>query len=88
MLKPWHLHDKKKFVKSKKCSIEKIKDLEVRCVVFDCLHVVMFMSIDPNETIDDFKACGKEMVVESFDNLQPSVAWTRYFWAYYCQLNK
>jgi hypothetical protein len=29
----------------------------------------MFMSINPNETIDDFKAHGKEMVVESFDNL-------------------
>jgi hypothetical protein len=31
------------------------------------------MSINPYETIDDFKACGKEMVVESFDNLQLSV---------------
>jgi hypothetical protein len=28
------------------------------------------------------------MVVESFDNLQPSVAWTRYFRAYYCKFNK
>jgi hypothetical protein len=28
------------------------------------------------------------MVVESFDNLQPCVAWIRYFWAYYCKLNK
>jgi hypothetical protein len=45
------------------------KDLEVKCVVFDCLHMVMFMSINPNETIDNFKAHGKEMVVESFDNL-------------------
>ncbi len=48
---------------------KKNKDLEVKCVVFNCLHMVMFMSIDPNETIDDFKAHGKEMVVESFDNL-------------------
>jgi len=47
---------------------------------------VMFMSINPNETINDFKACRKE--VENFDNLQPGVAWTRYFWAYYCQLSK
>jgi len=45
--------------------------------------MVMFMSINPNETIDDFKACGKEMVVEIFDNLQSGVAWTRYFWALY-----
>jgi hypothetical protein len=54
--------------------MEKIKDSKVNCVVFDCLHMVMFMSINPNETIDDFKACGKEMVVENFDNLQPNVA--------------
>jgi hypothetical protein len=67
---------------------EKIKHLEVRCVVLDCFHMVMFMSINPNETIDDFKAHGKEMVVESFDNLQHGVVWTRYFRAYYCQLGK
>jgi hypothetical protein len=68
--------------------MEKIKDLEVRCAILDHLHMVMFMSINLDETIDDFKACGKEMVVESFDNLQPSVDWIKYFWAYYCQLNK
>jgi hypothetical protein len=50
--------------------------------------MVMFMSINLDETIDDFKARGKEMVVEIFNNLQPNVEWTRYFWAYYCQLNK
>jgi hypothetical protein len=68
--------------------MEKIKDLEVRHVVLDHLHMVMFMSINPNETIDDFKARGREMVVESFDNLQHGVDWTRYFGAYYCQFNK
>jgi hypothetical protein len=57
----------------------KIKDPKVRCAVLDHLHMVMFMSINPNETIDDFKAHGGEMVVESFDNLQLGVAWTRYF---------
>ncbi len=59
----------------------------VKHVILGHLHMVMFMSINPDETIDDFKACGKEMVVESFGNLQPSVAWTRYFWAYYCQFS-
>jgi hypothetical protein len=53
--------------------MEKIKDLEVRCAILDCLHMVMFMSINPNETIDDLKAHGREMAVESFDNLQPGV---------------
>jgi hypothetical protein len=63
-------------------SMEKIKDPKVRCVILD-----LFMSINLDETIKSFKACGKDMVVESFDNLQPSVAWTQYFWAYYCQFN-
>ncbi len=56
------------------CSMEKIKDSKVKHVVIDHLHMVMFMSINPNETIDDFKACGREMVVESFDNLQLGIA--------------
>jgi hypothetical protein len=68
-------------------SVEKIKDPKVMCVVLDHLHMVMFMSINPNETIGSFTICGKEMV-ENFDNLQPSVAWTKYFWAYYCQFGK
>jgi chromosomal replication initiation ATPase DnaA len=58
VLKAWCLH-----------SMEKIKDSKVKCVVLDCLHMVMLMSINQNETIDDFKAHGKEMAVESFDNL-------------------
>jgi hypothetical protein len=44
--------------------MEKIKDSEVKHVVLDHLHMVMFMSINPYETIDDFKAHGREMVVE------------------------
>jgi len=68
--------------------MEKIKDSEVRHVVLDGLHMVMFMSINPYETIDDFKARGREMVVESFDNLQLGVVSTRYFWAYSCQFSK
>jgi len=46
------------------------------------------MSINPNETIDDIKACGREVVVVNFDNLQLGVGWKKYFWAYYYQLNK
>ncbi len=69
-------------------SMDKIKDSKVRCVVLDHLHMVMFISINLYETIDDFKAHGREMVVESYDNLQANVSWTRYFWAYYFQLNK
>jgi hypothetical protein len=54
--------------------MEKIKDLELRSAVLDCLHMVMFMSINPYKTIDDFKACGREMVEENFDNLQPNLS--------------
>jgi hypothetical protein len=68
--------------------MKKIKDSEVRCAILDHLHMVMFMSINLDETIDDFKALGKEMVVENFHNLQPNVVWAKYFWAYYCQLGK
>jgi predicted CDP-diglyceride synthetase/phosphatidate cytidylyltransferase len=39
--------------------MEKIKDSKVRCAILDHLHMVMFMSINPNETIDDFKARGR-----------------------------
>jgi hypothetical protein len=54
--------------------MESTKDAKVKCAILNCLHTVMFMSIKPNETIKSFKARGKEMVVESFDNLQPYVA--------------
>ncbi len=65
MLKAWHLR-----------SMEKIKDPKVKCVILDHFHMMMFMCINPNEAIESFKACGREMVVESFDNLQLGVAWT------------
>jgi hypothetical protein len=35
--------------------MEKIKDSKVRCAILDHLHMVMFMSINLNETIDDFQ---------------------------------
>jgi hypothetical protein len=49
--------------------MEKINDSKVRCAILDHLHMVMFMSINLDETIDDFKACGKEMAVEILNNL-------------------
>jgi hypothetical protein len=58
VLKAWHLH-----------SMEKIKHSDVRHVVLYCLHVVMFMSINLDEIVNDFKAHGKELMMESFDNL-------------------
>jgi hypothetical protein len=68
--------------------MEKIKHSKVRHAVFNHLRMVLFMSINPNETINDFKAHGKEMVEEIFDNLPLCVASTKYFWVYYCQFSK
>jgi Na+/glutamate symporter len=45
-------------------SLEKIKDAKMRHAIFDCLYLVMFMSINLGETIELFKACGREKVVE------------------------
>jgi hypothetical protein len=50
--------------------MEKIQDSKVKRAILGHFHMVMVVSINPNETIDDFKACGRETVVESFDNLQ------------------
>jgi len=77
VLKAWRLH-----------SMEKILDPKVKRALLDHLHMVMFMSINLNETIESFKVHGNEIPMESFHNLQLGVVWTRYFWAYYCQPSK
>ncbi len=59
------------------------KELEVNRVILDHLHIMMFMSINCGKTIESFKTHGKEMVVESFNNLKLGVGRMRYFWAYY-----
>jgi hypothetical protein len=61
---------------------KKIKHVEVRQIIFDYLRIVMFISINPKETIVFFKTRGKEKVVECFHILQLGDAWTKYFWAY------
>lgn len=45
-------------------SVEKIKDVKMRHAIFDCLYLVMFMSINLGETIELFKTCGKEKMME------------------------
>jgi hypothetical protein len=65
-----------------------IKDVEVNHAILDCLHMVMCMSINPRKTIEFFKVLGKEKVVETLDTFKLCDAWTKYFWACYCQLGK
>jgi hypothetical protein len=49
-----------------------IKDVEVMHAILNCLHTMMVMSINPEKTIEFFKACGKGKVLECFDTLKPS----------------
>jgi Na+/glutamate symporter len=53
--------------------MEKIKDVKMRRAIFDCLYLVMFMSINPGETIELFKACGKEKMMECLIALNPVI---------------
>jgi hypothetical protein len=39
--------------------MEKIKDKKMRLAILDGLHEVMYMSINPYESIESFKDCGK-----------------------------
>jgi hypothetical protein len=57
--------------------MKKIKHVEVRQIIFDYLRIIMFMSINPKETIVFFKTRGKEKVVECLNILQLGDAWTR-----------
>jgi hypothetical protein len=59
--------------------MEKIKDVEVKCVVLDCLHTMMFMSINLGKTIKYVMACGRENVMDTFYSFKLNDAWTRYF---------
>jgi hypothetical protein len=38
--------------------------VKMKRAIFVCLYLVMFMPINPKETIELFKACGKEKVIE------------------------
>jgi Na+/glutamate symporter len=54
-------------------SMEKIKDAKMRCAIFNCFYLVMFMSINLGETIELFKACGREKVMECLIALSPMI---------------
>jgi hypothetical protein len=72
VLKAWHLH-----------SMEKIKDNEMRLVILDNFHTVMYMPIEPNENIKAFMTRGRNKIIESFTQHLPGDSWTQYFWTYY-----
>jgi hypothetical protein len=43
-----------------------IKDNEVRCAILDDLHIIMYMPIEPNESIENFMNNRKNKIIESF----------------------
>jgi hypothetical protein len=47
--------------------MEKINDIMVQDTIFDDLHMVTYMFINPSKTIDSFKGCGKKKVIEIFE---------------------
>jgi hypothetical protein len=75
ILKAWCLH-----------LMEKIKDNEVGCAILDDFHTVMYMPIEPNESIEPFMTCGRNKIIESFIQHLPDDSWIRYFWTYYFEV--
>ncbi len=65
VLKAWHL-----------CSMEKIKDNEMRRAILDNLHTVMYMPIEPSESIEAFMIRGRNKIIESFTQDLLGDSWT------------
>jgi hypothetical protein len=61
VLKAWCLH-----------LMEKIENNEVKCAILDDLHIVMYMSIELNESIETFMNHGKNKVIKSFTQHLPN----------------
>ncbi len=65
ILKVWHLR-----------LMEKIKNNEVRCAILDDLHTVMYMPIEPNESIETFMTCGRNKIIVNFTQHLSNDSWT------------
>jgi len=59
--------------------MEKIKNNEVWCAILDDLHTVIYMPIEPSESIEAFMTHGRNKIIENFTQYLPSDSWTRYF---------
>ncbi len=67
-------------------SMKKIKDNEVWHVILDDLHTVMYMPIEPNESIEVFMICERNKIIENFTQHLFGDSWTQYFWTYCFQV--
>jgi len=66
--------------------MEKIKNNEVWCAILDDLHTIMYMPIEPSESIEAFMIRGRNKIIESFPQHLHSDSWTQHFWTYYFQI--
>jgi len=57
--------------------MEKIKDSEVRHAIVDDLRTIMYMPIEPSESIEAFMTCGRNKIIENFTQHLPSDSWIR-----------
>jgi hypothetical protein len=64
-----------------------IKDNEVRRAILDDLHIIMYMPIEPNESIETFMNNRKNKIIESFTQHLLDDSYIQYFWTYYFQLS-
>jgi hypothetical protein len=48
---------------------KKIKDSEMRCAILDDLHIIMYMPIEPNESIEAFMTRGKKRSLKASPNI-------------------
>jgi len=46
--------------------MEKIKDNDMRHEILDDLHTIMYMPIEPSESIEAFMTCGRIKIIENF----------------------
>jgi hypothetical protein len=59
--------------------MEKIKNNEMRHAILDDLHTVMYMPIEPNESIEAFMTHGRNKIIESFTQHLSGDSWTQIF---------
>jgi hypothetical protein len=65
VLKAWCLH-----------LMEKIKNNEVQRAILNDLHTIMYMPIEPSESIETFMTHGRNKIIESFIQHLPGDSWT------------
>jgi hypothetical protein len=56
--------------------MEKIKDNEMWHAILNDLHTVMYMPIEPSESIEALMNCGRNKIIENFTQHLSGDSWT------------